>query len=113
MSVALAKLGPSLIRRDGLGHICPPDLIHTLGDYGPVMWVLGSNTGTMGCEQPIFLHDPSHPPRRRTDAYEPKPGQDLAVAFAQKGTGFDLCFNMNKQILIGASRRPMTLDSGA
>jgi hypothetical protein len=124
-------IGPSLIRRDGLGHIRPPDLIYALGDYGPIVKVLGSNPGTMGCEQPILLHDPSHPPRRRTDAFVPKPGPDLAVAFALKGTGFDLCFDMNKQILIGASadrpapegwscdiwigasRSPMTIDSGA
>jgi len=96
-------IGPSLVSRDGLGHVRPPDLIHALGDYGLIMRVLGSNPGTRGCEQPILFHDPSNPPRRRTDAIVPKPGLDLAVSCALKGTGFDLCFDMNKQILIGAS----------
>jgi len=82
-------------------------------------------------DQPILLDDPSHPPRRRTDAFVPKPGLDLASAFALKGTRFDLCFDMNKQILLSASadrpgpegwfgviwirpsHNPMTIDSGA
>ena len=74
-------IGPFLIRRDCLGHIRPPDLIHALGDYGPIVKVLGSKPGTMGCVQPILLHDPSHPPRRRTDAFVPKPDPNLAVVW--------------------------------
>ena len=112
------NIGPSLIHRDGLGHVRPPDLIHALSDNGPGMRVLVPNPGTMERELAIFLHDPSHPPRRRTDAFVPKPSTDLAAAFALKGTGSDLGLDMNsrswsEQAPTGPRRRGGLATSGS
>ena len=74
----------------------------------------------------------AHAPARAQDGADFYKGKTITIVVGiEQGTGFDLCFDMNKQILIGASadrpapegwscdiwigasRNPMTIDSGA
>src|SRR5512143_900195 len=82
-------VGRAVAERHGLGHVGAPHLVDSGSGNGPLMrFGLGPAHAVWG-EQLVLAHQAPNSAHRGTNAGEPQPSPELAMAFPMKPAGFD------------------------